>query len=200
MKRDRIDWRAYWKNKRKKKNKKNTLSYVVDRSELDLPFVTMYTDGSHSGLYNCTGWACVIMQGTHSSVLYDGYAPGYTNNMMELLAMVRGLEVLNTKCNVRIISDSMYVVQAIKEDWITNWERNGWVTKTGKPVANRDYWEMLSKLLEEHNVTVCWQRAHKDELNTDDQRGNDVADCFAKIGRYDAEFGITGVIRRDDNI
>ncbi len=187
MKNKNMDWAAYWRKKRKKKSAVNIKTKVISAAEVGLPHITIYTDGSFSGKYACTGWSAIIMEGSQSHALYEGYLPGWTNNMMEMLAFIRGLEVLNTKCNVRVVSDSMYIVQAIQDRWIESWKRNGWITKAGKPVANRDYWERLDELIDLHNVTVCWHRAHSDEMITDDQKGNDLADHFAKLGREEAE-------------
>ncbi len=156
-------------------------------NQIDTRLITLYTDGSFSPVTGCSGWSCIFVDQGETSVIYGGYVEGYTNNVMEILSVIRGLESIDEPTAVRVVSDSMYVVNAIRNNWIKNWKRNNWITRKGTPVANRDCWEVLAKLLDKHIVTICHQKAHGHKLTTIDAKGNDMADHFANVGRAIAE-------------
>ena len=129
--------------------------------------VTIYTDGSARGNPDGPGGYGVILHYTdpagvlHESVRSAGYKKT-TNNRMELMGVIIGLESLNRPCDVEIISDSKYVTDAFNQDWIGNWIKNGWRKSDKKPVLNVDLWKRLLKAKEGHNVTFTWVKGHND--------------------------------------
>ena len=129
--------------------------------------VTIYTDGSARGNPDGPGGYGVILHYTdskgvlHESVRSAGYKKT-TNNRMELMGVIIGLESLNRPCDVEIISDSKYVTEAFNQNWIDNWIRNNWRRSDKKPVLNVDLWKRLLEAKKDHNVTFTWVKGHND--------------------------------------
>ena len=113
--------------------------------------ITLYTDGACSGNPGKGGWGAILMYNDAKKEISGGESQT-TNNRMELTAVIKGLEALKEECNVDIYSDSAYVVNAFLQDWITNWQNNGWKSKKGM-VLNIDLWQRLIELTKKHNVT-----------------------------------------------
>lgn len=127
--------------------------------------VDLYTDGACSGNPGVGGWAAVLIYKGKQKELSGGERET-TNNRMELTAVIRGLEALKEKCNVTIYSDSAYVVNAINNDWITNWQLNGWKNSAKDDVSNKDLWEKLLDLLASHPSVFVKVKGHStNELN-----------------------------------
>ncbi len=127
--------------------------------------IKIYTDGSARGNPDGPGGYGTILlyvdsKGvTHEKELSAGFKKT-TNNRMELLAAVIGLEALNKPCNVVIYSDSQYLVKAFNEHWIDGWIKKGWKRGKNEPVKNVDLWKRLLKAMEPHTVTYEWVRGH----------------------------------------
>ena len=127
--------------------------------------VTIYTDGAARGNPEGPGgYGAVITfvdsRGkTHTKELSAGYDKT-TNNRMELMAVIAALEALTKPCRIRLFADSKYVVNAFRENWITNWRQNGWKTASKSPVKNRLLWERLLKAMEPHTITWEWVKGH----------------------------------------
>lgn len=127
--------------------------------------VTLYTDGACSGNPGPGGYAAILIHGSREKVISGGDKET-TNNRMELLGVISGLEALKEPCEVEIFSDSAYVVNAFNEDWITFWIMNNWRTKGKKEVLNVDLWKRLVELLQIHKVIWNKVKGHADnELN-----------------------------------
>lgn len=127
--------------------------------------VTLYTDGACLGNPGAGGWGCVLLYGEHRREL-SGAEADTTNNRMELLAVIRGLECLKYACEVDVYSDSSYTVRAFSENWIYDWERAGWRKADRKPVLNEDLWQSLLALTRKHTVRFHKVKGHADnELN-----------------------------------
>ncbi len=133
--------------------------------------VEIYTDGSARGNPDGPGGYGVILRYTgptgvlHERELSDGFAKT-TNNRMELMAVIAGLEALKHPCSVTVHSDSQYVVNAFNKGWIETWQRNGWKKADKKPVLNTDLWERLLTAKAPHDVSFVWVRGHDgNELN-----------------------------------
>lgn len=122
------------------------------------PQVELFTDGACLGNPGPGGWAALLRTGAHEREL-SGAEADTTNNRMELMAAIGGLEALKRPCRVRIVTDSQYVKRGI-EEWMASWRRRGWKTADGKPVKNRDLWERLSAALAGHEVRWNWVRGH----------------------------------------
>ncbi|SMB96349.1 RNase HI [Desulfonispora thiosulfatigenes DSM 11270] len=123
--------------------------------------IEIYTDGACSGNPGPGGWGAVLIYNENEKEI-SGYEKDTTNNRMELLAPIRALELLKEACNVKIYSDSAYVVNAFKNKWITNWQRNGWKTASKKPVENQDLWKNLIELTSKHQVEWIKVKGHSD--------------------------------------
>ncbi|WP_092783293.1 ribonuclease HI [Rhodospira trueperi] len=120
--------------------------------------VTLVTDGACSGNPGPGGWgALLIYRGVEREL--SGAEPETTNNRMELMAVIAGLEALKRPCPVRIVTDSQYVMKGITE-WIAGWKRKGWKTAAKTPVKNEDLWRRLDTALSPHQVRWEWVRGH----------------------------------------
>ncbi|EFI35606.1 ribonuclease H [Desulfonatronospira thiodismutans ASO3-1] len=121
--------------------------------------VDIYTDGACLGNPGPGGYAAILKWGDLEKEISQG-TPGTTNNRMELMAVLEGLKALKYPCRVRIHTDSQYIARAINEKWLEKWQRNGWKTAQKEDVKNRDLWEELAALLQEHKVEFKWVRGH----------------------------------------
>ncbi|MDA8346711.1 MAG: ribonuclease HI [Thermaerobacter sp.] len=127
--------------------------------------ITIYTDGACSGNPGPGGWAAVLVAGERRREI-SGFAADTTNNRMEMTAVIQGLKALTQPCNVRVHSDSSYVVNAFQKRWLDKWQKNGWRTSTGKPVENQDLWQELLSAIGQHKVKFEWVEGHaSDPLN-----------------------------------
>ena len=123
--------------------------------------IIMYTDGACSGNPGPGGWGTVLMFGEHKKEI-SGFMPDTTNNRMELFAAVQGFTALKQPCAVTLYSDSAYLVNAFKQNWIDGWQRNGWKTAAKKPVENQDLWKWLLTVMQPHQVTIIKVKGHAD--------------------------------------
>ena len=136
----------------------------------NLTQVVIYTDGSCEPNPGPGGWAALLKYGTHEKVL-TGFAPGTTNNRMELTAAVQGLQALSRPCRVEVYTDSEYLKRGITE-WMPGWRRRGWRRKGGE-LANVDLWQALDAALSLHQVAWHWVRGHA--TDRDNQRVDGLA-------------------------
>ena len=123
--------------------------------------VTIYTDGACSGNPGNGGWGTILMYNNHKKEL-SGAEQNTTNNRMELLAAIKGLELLKEPCNVSLYSDSAYMVNAFLQDWVSNWKNNNFRGSDKKEIKNLDLWKRLLSLTETHNVTFIKVKGHAD--------------------------------------
>lgn len=130
-------------------------------AEETLKQVELYTDGACSGNPGPGGWAAILRFGEHEKEL-SGNMPKTTNNRMELLAVISGLGALKMRCDVKVYSDSAYVIRATNDGWLVNWHKNGWKTASGKPVENKDLWVALELACKRHHVTFFKVKGHAD--------------------------------------
>ena len=136
--------------------------------------IEIFTDGACRGNPGPGGWGALLrFRGTEKE-LYGG-DPETTNNRMELLAVIRGLEALTRQARVRVTTDSRYVQQGITQ-WIRNWKQNGWRTANKKPVKNSDLWRQLDALVARHDVVWSWVKGHSGHPE------NERADTLANKG------------------
>lgn len=123
--------------------------------------VDIYTDGACSGNPGDGGY-CAILSYNGREKVVSGYEENTTNNRMELLAAIKGLESLIEPCEVKLYSDSRYLVDAFNLGWITTWQNNGWKNSGGKSVKNADLWKRLIELLTIHEVNFVKVKGHSD--------------------------------------
>ncbi|MCD8398245.1 MAG: ribonuclease HI [Lachnospiraceae bacterium] len=159
--------------------------------------VKIYTDGAARGNPDGPGGYGTVLQYTDSAGrLHEReYSQGYkktTNNRMELMAAIVGLEALNRPCEVELYSDSQYLVNAFNQHWLDGWIRNNWLRKDRKsgksePVKNIDLWKRLLAAAKPHQITWNWVRGHNghpenercDQLATSAADGEELAEDTA---------------------
>ena len=120
--------------------------------------VTLHTDGACLGNPGPGGWAAILQWGEHESVLSGGLADT-TNNQMELMAVIMGLEALKRPVSITVVSDSRYVLNGI-QNWIAGWKRNGWKNAKKQPVANQELWRRLDAATQSHQIEWEWIKGH----------------------------------------
>ena len=138
-----------------------------------MSIIHIFTDGACRGNPGPGGWGALLVRGDKEKEL-NGAEPLTTNNRMELLAAIKGLEALNKPSQVVLTSDSKYVLQGITE-WIGDWKKRGWKTASKAPVKNQDLWQMLDALNQTHTVEWQWVKGHSGHLENErvDQLAND---------------------------
>lgn len=130
-------------------------------AESALPHVELYTDGACSGNPGPGGWGVVMLCHTpEARKTLSGGEPATTNNRMEMMAVISGLQALKTPCSVTITTDSTYIADAFRKRWIDRWQQNGWRTASKQPVKNQDLWEELLTATALHEIRWEWIRGH----------------------------------------
>jgi ribonuclease HI len=137
----------------------------------ELTTVEIFTDGACKGNPGPGGWGVIIRAGAREKELSGGETPT-TNNRMELLAAIKGLESLTRPCRVQLYTDSNYVRDGITK-WVHAWQRNGWRTADRKPVKNAELWQQLIEAAAPHRVEWHWVKGHSGH------KENDRADALA---------------------
>ncbi|NDH60895.1 MAG: ribonuclease HI [Alphaproteobacteria bacterium] len=122
------------------------------------PEVELFTDGACSGNPGPGGWGAILRMGGREKELSGG-EPATTNNRMEMMAAIAGLEALQRPCKVALFTDSTYVKDGVTK-WIKGWKRNGWKTADKKPVKNIDLWQRLDAVHAQHQVVWHWVKGH----------------------------------------
>ncbi len=126
--------------------------------------VNIYTDGACSGNPGVGGYGTILVYVDSNGMKHEQeFSEGYkhtTNNQMELMAVIVGLEALKKPCDVTLYSDSKYVVDAFNNHWIEGWVKKGWKTAGKTPVKNVELWQRLLKAKETHNVEFVWVKGH----------------------------------------
>ena len=121
--------------------------------------VTIHTDGSCIGNPGPGGFAAILNYKDQEKELIGGFRRT-TNNRMEILAVIAGLEALTERCSVTVYSDSRYVVDAIEKGWAKKWQDNGWMRNKRERAVNPDLWERLLSAIDKHEVELKWVRGH----------------------------------------
>lgn len=123
--------------------------------------VTLYTDGACSGNPGPGGYgAILIYKGIEKEI--SGGELNTTNNKMEIMAVIKGLEYLKEPCEVTVYSDSAYVVNTIEKGWIYSWQKNNWVKSDKSKVKNIDLWTKMLELMEVHDIKFVKVKGHAD--------------------------------------
>ncbi len=141
--------------------------------------VVIFTDGACRGNPGPGGWGVLLRFGAVERELCGGEGPT-TNNRMELMAAIKGLEALREPCVVQLFTDSEYVRRGITE-WMLKWRNNGWRTADRKPVKNADLWRELDAEATRHRVSWHWVKGHAGHPD------NERADALANRGLEDAQ-------------
>jgi len=125
----------------------------------ELKSITIYTDGSCIGNPGPGGYGVVLLFGDHRKELSGGFRLT-TNNRMEIMAAIVGLESLKDPCRVKLYTDSQYLINAIMQGWAKRWRANGWRRNKKEKAINPDLWDRLLKLCDRHDVEFIWVKAH----------------------------------------
>ena len=136
--------------------------------------VEIFTDGACRGNPGPGGWGVLLRFGSEEKQLCGGERET-TNNRMELTAVIEALSALTRPCDVRLTSDSTYVLKGIQE-WLPNWKKRNWKTASKKPVKNVDLWQKLDSLISKHKIDWHWIKGHSGH------RENEIADELANRG------------------
>jgi ribonuclease HI len=136
--------------------------------------VEIFTDGACRGNPGPGGWGVLMRFGNEEKSLCGGESET-TNNRMELTAVIEGLMALKRPCEVKVTSDSTYVLKGVQE-WMPNWKKRGWKTASKQPVKNVDLWQKLDAVIGEHKIDWRWVKGHSGH------RENEIADQLANRG------------------
>jgi ribonuclease HI len=136
--------------------------------------IKVFTDGACKGNPGQGGWGALIIENDTEREIYGGES-NTTNNRMELMAVIKALELLKEQKYITVFTDSTYVQKGISE-WIINWKRNGWKSSNKKSVKNKDLWVELDNLNDQMSVKWQWIKGHAGHS------GNERADYLANLG------------------
>lgn len=136
--------------------------------------IRMHTDGACRGNPGPGGWGVLLQYGDREKRLCGG-EQNTTNNRMELMAAIKGLEALKKPSQLELNTDSTYVLKGITE-WMSQWKKRGWKTASNKPVKNVDLWQRLDKAAQVHEIKWRWVKGHSGDP------GNECADQLANQG------------------
>lgn len=137
--------------------------------------VEIFTDGACRGNPGPGGWGVLMRWDGHEKTLYGGEAQT-TNNRMEMMAAIQGLEILKRPCRVILTTDSRYLQQGISQ-WLPNWKQRAWLTADKQPVKNKDLWQRLDAAVNRHvEVDWRWVKGHSGHPE------NERADQLARLG------------------
>lgn len=143
--------------------------------------VTIYTDGACSNNPGKGGYGAVLIyEKSNGEIVEKKISRGFnltTNNRMELLAVVDSLNCLKVPCEVKLYTDSKYVVEAINQNWLIGWQNNNWKTSSKKPVKNLDLWQNYLSASKNHEIEFIWVKGHNDN------KYNEICDKLAVEAR-----------------
>lgn len=125
----------------------------------ELPEIELFTDGGAEPNPGKGGFGTILKHKGRQKEFFGGYELT-TNNRMELMAVIFGLEQIKIKAKVIVYSDSKYVVDSIEKGWAVNWERSNWIKKKGNLVLNKDLWKRLLSVIDKHEVKFIWVKGH----------------------------------------
>jgi len=136
--------------------------------------VQIYTDGACKGNPGPGGWGVLLRYNKIEKTLHGGESLT-TNNRMELMAAIQGLQALTRPCEVDLYTDSQYLRKGMSE-WLIQWKQNGWRTAKKEPVKNDDLWRLLDQLASIHQITWHWVKGHSGHVE------NELVDALANKG------------------
>lgn len=138
--------------------------------------IVIYTDGGCRGNPGLGAWAAILISEKHNLRLEIGESESYTtNNKMEMKAAIKALERLKNSHNIKLYSDSAYLINGMNE-WIYSWQKNNWIKSDKKPVENKEYWIKLIELSKKHNIEFIKVKGHSD--NIENNRADEIANLL----------------------
>lgn len=158
-------------------------------------YILVFTDGASLGNPGPGGYGVVLISGESRKEIWAGYRKT-TNNRMEILAAIKGLECLEDRCRVTLFSDSRYLIRAMGQGWARRWRARGWMRNDTDRALNQDLWDRLLRLCEYHEVEFRWIRGHSHS------KENEYCDQLAKKAARGPnllvdEFYETGLLSKD---
>ena len=150
--------------------------------------VTIYSDGACIGNPGPGGYGTVLLAGEHRKELSAGFRRT-TNNRMELLGAIVGLEALKRPSDVVLWSDSQYLIHAMTKGWLESWQKRGWRTSSKEPVKNKDLWQRLLRAIEPHSIEWRWVRGHTGDV--ENERCDQLATAAAASGSVTEDAGFS---------
>lgn len=143
--------------------------------------IELYTDGACRGNPGNGGWGAILVYNGVEKELSGGEKLT-TNNRMELMAAIAGMEALKEPCRIVLTSDSKYLTDAINKGWLESWKRNNWRKADKSAVLNVELWQRIDKLLSVHDVEFVWVRGHEGHPYNErcDALATEYADSFKK--------------------
>lgn len=138
--------------------------------------IIIYTDGGCRGNPGLGAWASILISEKHSLRLEIGESEELTtNNKMEMKAVIKALERLKKSHNIKVYSDSAYLVNGMNE-WIYSWQKNNWIKSDKKPVENKEYWIKLIELSKKHNIEFIKVKGHSG--NKENNRADEIVNIL----------------------
>ena len=162
----------------------------------ELKKVVMYTDGGCIGNPGPGGYGVVLLSDGHRKELSGGFRLT-TNNRMELMAAIVGLEALKVPCEVTLHSDSKYVVDAMELGWAKRWQANGWRRNKNEKAVNPDLWQRLLEVCKKHEVKFRWVKGHAG--NPENERCDYLANTTAMQKNLPVDEGYQPEMRKKDS-
>lgn len=150
--------------------------------------VVIHTDGACKGNPGPGAFGAVLVCGNHRKEISAGYRLT-TNNRMELRAAIAALELLSEPCEIELHSDSKYLIDAIKKNWIDGWKRRGWLTAAKQPVKNQDLWQSLVNAMTPHRIHWHWVKGHAG--HRENERCDELANQAVASGNLMEDTGFT---------
>lgn len=141
----------------------------------EIPNIELFTDGGAEPNPGKGGLGVILRYKGRQKEFFGGYELT-TNNRMELMAVIFGLEKIKTKAKVTVYSDSKYVIDGIEKGWAKKWRQNNWIRKKNAFALNKDLWKRLLELTEKHEVKFQWVKGHAGHLE------NERCDYLANLG------------------
>lgn len=151
-----------------------------------IKLVTIFSDGSCLGNPGPGGYGTLIKYKKHEKIFHAGFYLT-TNNRMELMGVIKGIEKIKEQCLIKVITDSQYVQKGVCI-WLHNWKKNKWKNKNKKSIKNLDLWIKLNNLIYFHKIKWIWIHGHSGNIN------NEKCDSIAKMSAknpYLIDFGYT---------
>ncbi len=148
--------------------------------------IRMFTDGAARGNPGRGGYGVVLLNRSHRRELSAGFERT-TNNRMELMAVIAGLESLRFPCEVEVFSDSKYIINAMNQNWIAGWKARGWQRQRSQLLKNADLWKLLDRARAPHQMTWTWVKGHAG--HRENERCDQLATAVADSGDLDVDGG-----------
>ena len=138
--------------------------------------IIIYTDGGCRGNPGIGAWGAILLSEKHNLRLEVGESEEHTtNNKMEMQAAIKALERLKHSHNIKLYSDSAYLVNGMNS-WIYSWQKNNWIKSDKKPVENKDYWLKLIELSKKHTIEFIKVKGHS--LNKENNRADEIVNIL----------------------